>query len=123
MGKLKNFAILLITLISGVAISCSDSDEPKNKGLVGTWISVETYDWYGKNEVGISYTFTDKGKVTCRMWAYKKKKKTYDKEYKFSYKFDGKNVTLKDSDGDSVSYAVSITGTKMTMNGKTYTKQ
>ncbi|MBD5214741.1 MAG: hypothetical protein HDS75_07990 [Bacteroidales bacterium] len=122
MKHFKQIATLLIVLISSVMVSCSD--EPQNTAIVGTWKYVVTEEgWSGKNEVGITYTFTKKGRVTCRMWVYKNGKKTSDDEYNFSYTFDGKSVTLKDSSGSSVTYKVTISRNQMTMDGRTYTKQ
>lgn len=124
MTNFKIFFLTLILAIGGVFVSCSNSDEPDNDSIVGTWSHIVTDNsWWGKNEVGITYTFTKQKKVTCKMWVYKDSKKTMDETYNFSYTFDGKKLTLKDSNNNTTSYIVTINGNTMTMDGKTYTKQ
>lgn len=117
-------ALFLIVGTMGVQSCSEDKDVPFDDSIVGTWsYVVSDNSWYEKNEVGISYTFKSDRKVTCRMLVYKYGIKTKDKEYNFTYEFDGKVLTLKDSSGDQTSYNVSINGNKLTMDGNTYTKQ
>lgn len=122
MKHFKRVTSLLIVLISSVLISCSD--EPENTSIVGTWKYLVTDNgWSGKNEVGIIYTFTKKDKVTCKLWSYKNGIKTSDDVFNFSYKFNGKSVTFKDSKGDTSTHNVAISRNKLTMDGITYIKQ
>ena len=120
----KKFLTSLLLLLGATLLFSACSDEPQNTAIVGVWSYVYTDNgWYGKNEVGITYTFTTKRKATCHMWVYKNGKKTSDDNFNFTYQFDGSVLTLKDSSKETVSYNVYINGNKLTMGGKTYTKQ
>lgn len=125
MLKRNYFLLLLIFVFGGLLMSCSNDDDAlQNNELVGTWEHVESYSWGGyKNEVGTSYTFTNRGQALCRIWTIKDNKTTKDEQYTFKYTFDGRTLTLKDSHGDNASYRVIIKDDAVVIDGVTYTKK
>ena len=103
---MKIFKLFLLFFIAAVAtcnlIACKDKDDDKNNSsIVGTWEDryEDGYDRITFNADG-SYTWTlvdDKGT---------------DTEYG-TYTYDGRNLTLKDSDGDTDTYDVTVSGNEM----------
>ena len=107
MRKLKLFLLLFVAAGSIYSLTaCKDKDDDKNdsSSIVGTWEDryEDGYDRITFNADG-SYTWTlvdDKGT---------------DTEYG-TYTYDGRNLTLKNSDGDSDTFDVTISGNEMIWN-------
>ena len=106
MKKLKLFLMLFIAAVSVCNFVSCDKDDDKGgaSSIVGTW---EDRDEYGYD----CYTFSSNGSYTWVVEEYGKG--GADTEYG-TYTYDGKHLTLRDSDGYTDTFDVTISGNKMT---------
>ena len=115
---MKNFLILLMALVALCTTGCLDDDfEPmmgnpsKNyPSVIGTWADI---DKDADGEFGLSWSFDKNGRATQRAWLIMYGVTLRDVKENFSYKYDGKNITTTDSDGNITIHSVSISGNTM----------
>lgn len=105
MKKLKLFLMLFVAAVSTCNFVACDKDDDKDgaSSIVGTW---EEKDAYGYDR----YTFSSNGSYTNVSEEYGKGTWTDHG----TYTYDGRILTLRDSDGDIDTFDVTISGNKMT---------
>lgn len=105
---MKRFKFILL-LLAGVIAACNftacKDDDDKQNSIVGTWVSNDGSGYE-------CYTFTANGEYTNE-WRESSGKSGFDSG---TYTYDGKNLTLRDSDGYSGTYSVTISGNQMVWN-------
>ncbi len=115
---MKKLLVLLTATFALCAISCSDDDFGVDKegvhssypSVIGTWADI---DKDADGEFGLSWTFDNNGRATQRAWFIMYGVTLRDVKVNFSYKYDGKNITTTDVDGNKTIHSVSITGNTM----------
>lgn len=107
-----------MTVFAMCAISCSNDDFGVDKGgvhssypsVIGTWADITQND---VGETGLSWTFDNNGRATQRAWFIMYGATLRDVKVNFSYKYDGKNITTTDVDGNQTIHSVNITSNTM----------
>lgn len=107
-----------MTVFAMCAISCSNDDFGVDKGdgtssypsVIGTWADIDKDD---VGEIGLSWTFNNNGRATQRAWFIMYGVTLRDVNVNFSYKYDGKNITTTDVNGNQTIHSVNITSNTM----------
>ena len=104
MRKLKLFLLLFIAAVATCNLTaCKDKDDDKNNSsIVGTW---EDKGEHGYDRI----TFTDNGSFKWVFVEYNYGTDTYEG----TYTYDGRNLNLRYSDGDTDTYDVTVSGNEM----------
>lgn len=119
MRTLRLIGMTLLTVMLAVNfMACSDDDKDEESFIIGTWVSENTV---GNGRYTYTVIFNSDGSGTwteLEEWIpISGTEQTYTDTYSFHYTISGSNLILW-NEGDYDTYAITISGTYMTLCGE-----